>query len=178
MCVFVFLCVCVFVTAGWVSSICCVCVADTAIRLEEQHRRELAVVNTNSIAARQRISIQCTWTAGAEYTAYICYNAIQCKCRLCDGLAVVPCESTQKSNVDLQGPEWLWVALSGLVVCEASRKVMLTCKMQGPLNLSSWEERQCHIDLPAKTLLHAHCTAFAQYNVQFAKINIMQCSLS
>ena len=53
---------------------------------------------------------------------HICYNAIQCKCWLCDGLAVVFCESTQKSTVDLQGPEYSWVALSGLVFCESTQK--------------------------------------------------------
>ena len=119
-CVFVCLCLCVFVTAGWVSSICCVCVADTAIRLEEQHRREPAVVNTNSIAARQRISIQCTWTAGAEYTSIY---MLQCN-------ASADCVvALQLYFVKVSRKVFLTCkALSGLVFCEASRKAMLTCK--------------------------------------------------
>ena len=51
---------------------------------------------------------------------HMCYNAIQCKCWLCDGLAV--------SCILWKHPEkycWLagpWVALNGLVFCESTQK--------------------------------------------------------
>ena len=58
--VFAFVFMLVFVLVFVYTHICyvtCVCVADSAIRLE---RRELRVVNTNSIASpRQRIGIHC-----------------------------------------------------------------------------------------------------------------------